>query len=55
MALTDTEIKKLKPAAKDFQRSDGEGQYLWITTAGGKLWRWSYRFGGREKLSPIGH
>ncbi len=54
MALTDTEIKKLKSGVKDYQRSDGEGLYLWVTTAGGKLWRWSYRFEGREKIISYG-
>jgi hypothetical protein len=34
--------------------SDGGGLYLWITPPGGKLWRWKYRFEGREKLMTFG-
>jgi hypothetical protein len=29
---------------------DGSGLYLWITPAGGRLWRWAYRYQGKEKL-----
>jgi hypothetical protein len=30
------------------------GLYLWVKLAGGKLWRWSYRFEGKEKLMSLG-
>jgi integrase len=33
---------------------DGGGLYLWVTPAGGRLWRWSYRFEGKEKLMSLG-
>jgi len=54
MALTDTEIKKLKPGAKPYQRSDGDGLYLWVTVKGGKSWRWNYRFDNKEKTITYG-
>ena len=54
MALTDTEIKKAKAGEKAYSMGDGGGLYLWVTPAGGKLWRWSYRFEGREKLMSLG-
>ena len=54
MALTDTEIKKAKTKEKAYSLSDSRGLYLWITPAGGKLWRWAYRFGGKEKLMSLG-
>jgi hypothetical protein len=47
--LTDIEVKKAKAKDKPYAMSDGAGLYLWVTTAGGKLWRWGYRFDGREK------
>jgi hypothetical protein len=50
MALTDTEIRKAKATAKAYRLSDGGGLYLWITPAGGKLWRCGYDFDGKEKL-----
>src|ERR1039458_8104166 len=42
MALTDTEIKKAKAKEKAYSLNDSRGLYLWITPAGGKLWRWAY-------------
>ena len=33
---------------------DGGGLYLWVKPTGGKLWRWSYRFEGKEKLMSLG-
>jgi len=50
MALTDTEIRKAKATGKTYSLNDCGGLYLWITPAGGKLWRWAYRFDGEEKL-----
>jgi hypothetical protein len=34
--------------------ADGRGLYMLITPAGGKLWRWKYRFEGAEKLMSFG-
>jgi hypothetical protein len=52
--LTDTAIKKAKPAEEAYSMSDGGGLYLWITPAGGKLWRWAYRFDRKRKLMAFG-
>jgi hypothetical protein len=52
--LTDTQLRSIKPAAKDIKLFDGGGLFLLVTTAGGKLWRFKYRFGGREKLLTFG-
>ncbi len=54
MALTDTEIRKAKAKDKAYRMSDGSGLYLWITPAGGKLWRWAYEFDRKEKLMSFG-
>ncbi|MFP5204897.1 MAG: tyrosine-type recombinase/integrase [Acidobacteriota bacterium] len=54
MALTDTVIRKAKAKAVVYRMSDGGGLYLLVTPAGGKLWRWKYRFEGREKLMTFG-
>jgi integrase len=54
MALTDTEIKKAKAKGKAYGMRDGSGLYLWITPAGGRLWRWAYRYQGKEKLMSFG-
>ena len=54
MELTDTEIKKAKAKEKAYSMGDGGGLYLWVKPTGGKLWRWSYRFDGKEKLMSLG-
>ncbi len=54
MALTDTEIRKAKAKGKPYRLSDGGGLYLFVTPASSKLWRWKYRFEGREKLMTFG-
>ena len=52
--LTDTEIIRAKAAEKAYSMGDGGGLYLWVKPTGGKLWRWSYRFDGKEKLMSLG-
>lgn len=52
--LTDTAIRKAKPADKPQRLFDGGGLYLEVSPAGGKLWRLKYRFGGKEKRLAIG-
>jgi integrase len=34
--------------------SDGGSLYLWVTPAGGKLWRWAYKHESKEKLMSFG-
>jgi len=54
LALTDTEIRRSKPADRPYKLSDGGGLHVLITQAGGKLWRWKYRFDSAEKLMALG-
>jgi integrase len=54
MALTDVEIRRAKAREKAYRMSDGGGMYLWVTPAGGKLWRWAYAYEGKEKLMSLG-
>jgi integrase len=54
MALTDTAIKRARANDRPYRMSDGGGLFLWITPAGGKLWRWKYRHEGLEKLMSFG-
>jgi hypothetical protein len=49
MALTDTEIRKAKAKFEPYRMSDSGGLHIWITRAGGELWRWKYRHAGSEK------
>ncbi|MDA8418083.1 MAG: integrase arm-type DNA-binding domain-containing protein [Desulfobacteraceae bacterium] len=52
--LTDTKVRRIKPAEKPKKLFDGGGLFLLVTPTGGKLWRLKYRFGGIEKLLAIG-
>ena len=54
MALTDTTIKKTQATYKLQKLSDGSGLQLHIATTGSKLWRWAYRFEGKQKTMPLG-
>ena len=52
--LSDVQISKAKSQNKDYKLSDGGGLYLLITETGGKLWRFQYRFDGKQKLLALG-
>lgn len=52
--LTDTLIRKAKTPAKPTKLADERGLYLFLTPAGGRLWRFKYRYAGKEKLLAIG-
>jgi len=54
MALTDTEIRRSKPRGLPFKLSDTHGLYLLVKPSGSRLWRWKYRFDGKEKLMALG-
>ncbi len=44
----------VKPQAKPYKLTDGKGLYLLVTPAGGKLWRFDYRFAGKRKTLALG-
>lgn len=52
--LSELKIKAAKRAEKPYKLFDGDGMFLLVTPAGGKLWRLKYRFNGREKLLALG-
>lgn len=54
MNLTDAKIKNAKPGPAPYKLTDGGGLYLFVTTAGGKLWRYNYRFHGKQKTEALG-
>lgn len=54
MPLTDAKIRSAKPADKTQRFFDGGGLYLEISPSGGKLWRFKYRFAGKEKRLSLG-
>lgn len=54
MALTDVAIRNAKPRTKPYKMGDAFGLFVLIQPSGGKLWRFKYRFDGREKKLAIG-
>ncbi len=52
--LTDVKVRKAKAAEKPYKLADGGGLHLYVTPAGGRLWRFRYEFGGKEKLLSLG-
>src|SRR5690625_2554811 len=54
MALTDIRCRQAKPKTKAYKLSDGGGLYLYVKPNGSRLWRWKYRFEGREKIMAFG-
>lgn len=54
MALTDLMVRNAKPAERPQKLFDGRGLYLLVSPAGGKWWRFKYRYGGKEKSLSLG-
>ena len=53
-AKNETYFRNLKPTDKVFKRSDSGGLYMLVAKNGSKLWRLSYRFGGKQQLLVVG-
>lgn len=51
--LTDVVIRKAKPAEKSHHLTDANGLSVFITTAGGKLWRYRYRYDGKAAILSL--
>src|SRR5665213_4467308 len=54
MPLTDLECRKTKAVLKLNKLSDMGGLQLWVYPTGSKLWRFAYRFGGKQKSLALG-
>ena len=54
MPMTDTAIRNAKPGDKPVKLSDERGLFLLISVAGGKWWRFKYRFDGKQKTLSLG-
>jgi len=47
--LSAREVETAKGKEADYKLSDGGGLYLLVTPSGGRLWRFNYRFDGKQK------
>jgi hypothetical protein len=53
MFLTNTAVPNTKPAGKPRKLADGGGLHLLVTPGGGKPWRLSYRYSGKQKTLSL--
>jgi integrase len=54
MPLTTIAVRNAVPRPKPYRLFDGGGLYLEVAPAGGKWWRFKYRFAGKEKRLSLG-
>eukprot|EP01037_Dinobryon_pediforme_P018670 gene18670-18969_t len=54
MALTDSAIKAARPDATQYKLHDEKGLFAIIRPTGGKLWRFKYRYQGKEQQLSLG-
>lgn len=54
MSLTNTAIANAKPQAAQYRMADGDGLSLLVMPTGAKLWRFRYRWLGKERMISLG-
>lgn len=54
MPLSDLSVRNAKPGPKAVRLYDAGGLYLEVAPTGSKLWRWKYRFNGKENRLALG-
>lgn len=54
MAMTDIQIRQLKPREKQYKKSAGNNLYLIVTPKGSKRWRVRYRIAGKQYELSVG-
>ncbi|MEL6599065.1 MAG: integrase arm-type DNA-binding domain-containing protein [Pseudomonadota bacterium] len=54
MALTDKQVRSFKPEVKRVRHSDGHGLVIEVMPSGKKVFRFNYRFGGKQRTIGLG-
>lgn len=54
MALSDTALRNAKPLSTQFKLHDEGGLFVIVKPSGGRLWRFKYRFNGKEQQLSLG-
>ena len=54
MKLNDTMIRAFKPSDRQEKHADGKGLNLLVMPNGSKLWRYRYRYNGKENNLSLG-
>lgn len=52
--LNDAKLRSAKPRDKAYKLTDSHRLYLLVKPNGGKLWRWNYAYGGKQKSMNFG-
>lgn len=52
--LNDAKLRGAKPREKAYKLTDSHRLYLEVKPNGGKLWRWNYSYGGKQKSMNFG-
>lgn len=52
--LNDAKLRAAKPRDKEYKLTDSYRLYLLVKPSGGKLWRWNYAYGGKQKSMNFG-
>jgi hypothetical protein len=52
--LTDVKVRTAKPRPKSYKLFDANRLFLLVAPSGGKLWRWNYNYGGKNKTMAFG-
>jgi hypothetical protein len=52
--LNDAKLRSAKPRDKAYKLTDSHRLYLLVKPNGGKLWRWNYTYGGKQKSMNFG-
>ncbi|MBF0184361.1 MAG: tyrosine-type recombinase/integrase [Magnetococcales bacterium] len=52
--LTDSNIRNAKPTNRAYSKADSGGLFILVTETGSKLWRFAYRFDGKQKRLALG-
>ena len=54
MPLTDAKLRSLRSRSRPYKISDFEGLHILVSRSGAKLWRWAYRFNGKQQAISLG-
>ena len=52
--LNDAKIRAAKPRTKPYKLTDSHRLYVLVKPGGSKLWKWSYRYGDKQKTMHLG-
>ena len=52
--LTDVSVRNAKAGEKIRKLSDSHGLQMWVMPSGSKLWRYAFRFDGKQKVLALG-